>query len=289
MKQRMLAWLCAGILGLGCWGLPAAAADDTTEPTTQVTTEAETETESSKFSTKRFGNCCDCIHACNRWNSNGCICVPVEKAEIFQPEIKNGELPSNSVETELERKCIALWQIIPDNLVLYAKSHSIRKMMLLFAQNAERLTIGRAGSIMGTASMCICTKTAEAGNRSKFHYQNRKQHRNTPLPSLRNGKSCASGILRTLRHDFRGERTAANSTAKPTDLAAKCTGYLLRIRPNEDYEGERLEDLANFVRTNTIYYVPAFKKFRETGSKLTMNLISAVFPQLYLPAGKCGA
>lgn len=48
MKQRMLAWLCAGILGLGCWGLPAAAADDTTEPTTQVTTEAE----SSKFSTK---------------------------------------------------------------------------------------------------------------------------------------------------------------------------------------------------------------------------------------------
>ena len=46
MKQRMLAWLCAGILGLGCWGLPAAAADDTTEPTTQVTTEAETETES---------------------------------------------------------------------------------------------------------------------------------------------------------------------------------------------------------------------------------------------------
>lgn len=52
MKQRMLAWLCAGILGLGCWGLPATAADDTTEPTTQVTTEAETETESSKFSTK---------------------------------------------------------------------------------------------------------------------------------------------------------------------------------------------------------------------------------------------
>lgn len=54
MKQRMLAWLCTGILGLGCWGLPAAAADDTTEPTTQVTTEAEaeTETESSKFSTK---------------------------------------------------------------------------------------------------------------------------------------------------------------------------------------------------------------------------------------------
>lgn len=50
MKQRMLAWLCAGILGLGCWGLPAAAADDTTEPTTQVITEAETE--SSKFSTK---------------------------------------------------------------------------------------------------------------------------------------------------------------------------------------------------------------------------------------------
>lgn len=58
------------------------------------------------------------------------------------------------------------------------------------------------------------------------------------------------------------------------------------LDPNEDYEGERLEDLANFVRTNTIYYIPAFKKFRETGSKLTMNLVSAVFPQLYFASRK---
>lgn len=58
------------------------------------------------------------------------------------------------------------------------------------------------------------------------------------------------------------------------------------LDPNEDYEGERLEDLANFVRTNTIYYVPVFKKFRETGSKLTMNLISAVFPHLYFASRK---
>ena len=162
MKQRMLAWLCAGI-----------------HHRTDNTGDNRSGNRNGIFQVqhKRCGNCCDCIHACNRWNSNRGICVPVEKAEILQPEIKNGESRSNSVETELERKCIALWQIIPDNPVLYAKSHSSRRMMLLFAQNAERLTIGLAGSITGTASMCICTKTAEAGSRSKFHCQNRKQHR----------------------------------------------------------------------------------------------------------------
>lgn len=58
------------------------------------------------------------------------------------------------------------------------------------------------------------------------------------------------------------------------------------LDPNEQYEGERLEDVANFVCTNTIYYIPIFKKFRETGSKLSMNLISALVPHFYFASRK---
>ena len=172
MKQRMLAWLCAGILGLGCWGLPAAAADDTTEPTTQVTTEAETETESSKFSTK------DVVTAVIVFTL-----VTAGTATGVLPRMRNA-LPSGVLAA-----LRALHQC--------ASARKRRKL------EAGRNSIARTGGSIG----------------------------NTPLPSLRNGKSCASGVLRTLRHDFRGERTAANSTAKPADVAAKCTGYLLWIRP----------------------------------------------------------
>lgn len=65
-----------------------------------------------------------------------------------------------------------------------------------------------------------------------------------------------------------------NGASAPMDA---CCG----LDPEEQYEGERLEDIANFVQNNTLYYIPLFKKFRETGSKLSMNLISALVPPLY--------
>ncbi|CDE31152.1 putative uncharacterized protein [Ruminococcus sp. CAG:403] len=45
--------------------------------------------------------------------------------------------------------------------------------------------------------------------------------------------------------------------------------------------GERLGDVADFVNTNTIYYLPLFKKFKETGSKFSMNFVCLFFPQFY--------
>lgn len=53
------------------------------------------------------------------------------------------------------------------------------------------------------------------------------------------------------------------------------------LSPEERYDGERLQDIADFVENNTIYYIPVFKKFRETGTKLSLNFISAIFPQFY--------
>ena len=57
----------------------------------------------------------------------------------------------------------------------------------------------------------------------------------------------------------------------------RCCG----LNPDEEMGGERLGDVADFVNTNTIYYLPLFKKFKETGSKFSMNFVCLFFPQFY--------
>lgn len=53
------------------------------------------------------------------------------------------------------------------------------------------------------------------------------------------------------------------------------------MSPEEDFGGERLGDVAQFVRTNTLYYIPLFKRFREKGHKISLNLPCIFFPHLY--------
>ncbi len=53
------------------------------------------------------------------------------------------------------------------------------------------------------------------------------------------------------------------------------------MSPEYDMEGERLGDVAKFVKTNTLYYIPLFRKFKETGRKLSFNLPCILFPHLY--------
>lgn len=53
------------------------------------------------------------------------------------------------------------------------------------------------------------------------------------------------------------------------------------MSPDEDYEGERLGDIASFVRSNTMYYIPLFHRFRDTGRKISVNLPCILFPYYY--------
>lgn len=50
---------------------------------------------------------------------------------------------------------------------------------------------------------------------------------------------------------------------------------------DEQFDGERLDDVASYVRSNTLYYIPLFKRFKETGRKLSFNLPCFLFPHLY--------
>ena len=63
--------------------------------------------------------------------------------------------------------------------------------------------------------------------------------------------------------------------------------------PDEDVEGVKMSELGDFIGTNTHYYLPIFKRFKETGRQLSWNFSAMLFPELYfsyrkmLPAAIC--
>lgn len=56
---------------------------------------------------------------------------------------------------------------------------------------------------------------------------------------------------------------------------------LCGFNPEEDVEGVKMADLGDFVGSNTHYYLPIFKRFKETGHTLSWNFCAMLFPELY--------
>ena len=69
------------------------------------------------------------------------------------------------------------------------------------------------------------------------------------------------------------------------DISDPCCG----LNPNEPMEEETLGDVANFVKTNTLYYIPLFRRFRDTGRKVSLNFSCVIFPYLYFAYRKMWA
>lgn len=61
------------------------------------------------------------------------------------------------------------------------------------------------------------------------------------------------------------------------DASDLCCG----LSPDEPVEEERLGDVANFVGSNTLYYIPLFRRFRDTGRKASLNFSCLFFPYFY--------
>ena len=51
--------------------------------------------------------------------------------------------------------------------------------------------------------------------------------------------------------------------------------------PDEDLGGATLKEVSDFVGTNTIYYIPIFKRMKDFGTKVSFNLACLAFPSLY--------
>ena len=50
---------------------------------------------------------------------------------------------------------------------------------------------------------------------------------------------------------------------------------------NEDMGGVTISEINMFVRTNVLYYIPRFKKMKDSGTKTSFNLSCFLFPSLY--------
>ena len=56
---------------------------------------------------------------------------------------------------------------------------------------------------------------------------------------------------------------------------------LCGYNPLEEYEDVKLYQLADYVDTNTHYYLPIFKRIKETGRSFSWNFPAMLFPELY--------
>ncbi|MDR0904106.1 MAG: zinc-ribbon domain-containing protein [Ruminococcus sp.] len=53
------------------------------------------------------------------------------------------------------------------------------------------------------------------------------------------------------------------------------------LNPNEEFDGVKLSEIADYVDKNTHYYIPIFKNFKTHGKNISWNLSALVFPELY--------
>jgi len=53
------------------------------------------------------------------------------------------------------------------------------------------------------------------------------------------------------------------------------------MSPDTEIGGERVGDIASFVQTNTLYYIPLFRRFSKSGKKISVNIPCVLFPYFY--------
>lgn len=55
----------------------------------------------------------------------------------------------------------------------------------------------------------------------------------------------------------------------------------LGMNPDEDFEGVKLSEIADYVGKNTWYYLPIFKQMKLTGKKVSFNFPAIIFKSFY--------
>lgn len=101
------------------------------------------------------------------------------------------------------------------------------------------------------------------------------QHVN--LPDAKQCESCRGSLLTEEEENQRIRIPMPDGSNVYFDAEDPCCG----LSPDEKMESERLGDVAEFVRTNTLYYIPLFRRFRDSAHKISLNLSCALWPNLY--------
>ena len=109
-------------------------------------------------------------------------------------------------------------------------------------------------------------------------------------------ESCGEPIKETLAQQYeamRDKENQANQSSDPNQynrqnqnvsiqpFLINFSDPLCGLNPEEDFNGVRLCELADFVDSNTHYYLPIFKRIKDTGRKVTWNFSAMLFPELF--------
>lgn len=98
----------------------------------------------------------------------------------------------------------------------------------------------------------------------------------SPMPSLERHNE---NLRKNMQDAMQNDENAGGINLEP--YLINFTDPLCGYNPDEDFEGVRLCELADYVKTNTHYYLPNFKRFKETGSSLSWNFSAMIMPELY--------
>lgn len=101
---------------------------------------------------------------------------------------------------------------------------------------------------------------------------------------------CGSPMPVLERHNEHVRRSAAESMRQGNSgmSAMNLEPYLINFtdplcgyNPDEDFDGVRLCELADYIGTNTHYYLPNFKRFKDTKGSMSWNFSAMLFPELF--------
>ena len=73
----------------------------------------------------------------------------------------------------------------------------------------------------------------------------------------------------------------ANGGVQMNPFLINFSDPLCGFNPEEEIEGVKMSELGDFVGTNTHYYLPIFKRMKETGRNISWNFCAMLFPELY--------
>lgn len=94
-----------------------------------------------------------------------------------------------------------------------------------------------------------------------------------------NGRQIYNGS--DINIDPNAYNSNANGNLPFTPFLVNFSDPLCGYDPNEDMDGVKMSELGEFVGTNTHYYLPVFKRFKERGGNLSYNFSAMIFPELY--------
>ncbi len=90
--------------------------------------------------------------------------------------------------------------------------------------------------------------------------------------------SCGESFVQ--RESSQEERISPEEMAElfsQMDVNKECLGF----DPEEEFDGVKLRDISSFVNSNTMYYIPLFKRMKAFGSKISFNAACLFFPYFY--------